>query len=130
MRRPKQVSAETEESAMKRAAILGALVILAGAGSVRAQYPVPQQVSYAMNAAERANLQLGHDWWRDIMQGGNVDIASHYMPADFISRNPNIAPGRDAFLDVLKKHPDLLQNRKMTVPEVQFAKNDYVFMMW
>jgi predicted SnoaL-like aldol condensation-catalyzing enzyme len=95
-----------------------------------AQYPVPQQTSYAMNAEERANLDLVHDWWRDIMNGQNLDIAAHYMPVDFISRNPNIAAGRDALVERLRSRPDLLQNRGQTVPEVEFADGDYVFLMW
>jgi predicted SnoaL-like aldol condensation-catalyzing enzyme len=108
-----------------------ALAVAVSAGSVQAQYLVPRQTSYAMTAAERANLQLVHDWWRDIMLGGNLDIASHYMPADFISRNPNVAAGRDAFIDVLRTRPSLLQNQgQRGEPEVQFAKNDYVFLMW
>jgi hypothetical protein len=37
-----------------------------------------QQTSYAMNQAERFNLRLVHDFWRDIMLGGNLDIASHW----------------------------------------------------
>ena len=77
-----------------------------------------------MNEAERANLQIVRDWWRDIMQGNNVDIASHYMPADFISRNPNVpAAGRDAFVQVVRKSPHLLQNYGMRDPEVVFAKS-------
>ena len=115
---------------MKRILLLAALAAMAGAGSSAAQYPVPQQTSYAMNAAERTNLQLVHDWWRDIMRGANRDIATHYMPADFISRNPNVGSGRDAFMQVLKTSPQLLQNQQQRVPEVQFAKNEYVFLMW
>ena len=115
---------------MQRVLILAVLIGLVGTGSTSAQYPVPQQTSYAMNAAEKANLQLVHDWWRDIMQGGNLDIASHYMPANFVSWNPNIASGRDALIQVLRTRPALLQNHGQRVPEVQFAKNEYVFLMW
>jgi predicted SnoaL-like aldol condensation-catalyzing enzyme len=115
---------------MKKALICGALALLVGVGSASAQYPVPQQTSYAMNADERANLQLVKDWWRDIMEGGNLDIATHYMPADFVSWNPNIGAGRDAFVQTLQTRSDLLQNRGQGVPEVQFAKNEYVFLMW
>ena len=119
---------------MKRLLVLAAFVLLAVPTSqAHAQYAVPQQTSFAMNAAERANLQLVHDWWRDIMQRGNLDIASHYMPADFISRNPNLAAGRDALVQVLRTRPSLLQNydkQRAGTPEVEFAKNDYVFLMW
>src|SRR5262245_56289845 len=116
---------------MKKIVLLAALVVMA-ATSLSAQYPVPQKVSYAMNATERANLQLVHDFWRDIMLGGNLDVASHYMPANFISRNPNIAEGRDAFVQALRTNPRLFQNttQRAVTPEVEFARNEYVFLMW
>jgi len=116
---------------MRKTLILATLIVSAIAGSTSAQYAVPQQTSYAMNAAERANLLLVHDWWRDIMRGANRDIATHYMPANFISRNPNVAEGREPFMQALKTRPDLLQNQRVSgAPEVQFAKNEYVFLMW
>lgn len=115
---------------MKKTLMLAVLVVFAGVGSAFAQYHVPRQTSYAMNAEERANLQLVHDWWRDIMQGGNLDIASHYMPVDFVSRNPNVPAGRDGFVQALRTRPMLLQNRGQMVPEVEFARNEYVFLMW
>ncbi|MGE0446721.1 MAG: ester cyclase [Vicinamibacterales bacterium] len=114
---------------MKRA--LFATLLLVGTSPAFAQYAVPQQTSYAMNPAERQNLQLVHDWWRDIMLRGNLDIASHYMPENFMSRNPNVAAGREAFVQALKTAPHLLQNSSLRgAPEVEFAKNEYVFLMW
>jgi predicted SnoaL-like aldol condensation-catalyzing enzyme len=117
---------------MKRVLILTALAVSIGVGSLSAQYQVPQQTSYAMNQAERFNLQLVHDFWRDIMLGGNLDIATHYMPANFISRNPNVAEGRDAFVKALRTQPRVFQNttQRAITPEVEFAKNEYVFLMW
>lgn len=116
---------------MTSAVIRVAVFVAVSASPALAQYQVPQQTSYAMNPAERANLQLVHDWWRDIMLGANRDIASHYMPADFVSRNPNVAAGRDAFVQVLKTRPALLQNHDQRgAPEVEFARNEYVFLMW
>jgi len=112
--------------------VMALLVLAFGVVPASAQYRVPQQTSYAMNVAEKANLQIAHDFWRDIMLGGNLDIASHYMPADFISRNPNVAAGRDAFVKALRETPHLFQNtnQRAGTPEVEFAKNDYVFFMW
>ena len=117
---------------MKKTFIAALAFIACSAAFVSAQYRVPQQTSYAMSVAEKANLQLAHDFWRDIMLGGNLDIASHYMPADFISRNPNVAAGREAFVKALRERPALFQNtsQRAGTPEVEFAKNDYVFFMW
>ena len=74
---------------MKRIILL--LVFTIFSATAFAQYPVPQQsATLAMNGQERANLEFVEAFWRDIVNGGNLDIATHYMPADFISRNPNI----------------------------------------
>ena len=118
---------------MKKAVIFAALVaVIAGVNAVSAHYPTPQQQSFAMNAAERANLQLVHDFWRDIMHGQNRDIASHYMPANFVSWNPNVGAGRDAFVQTLGSRSDLVQNAALPMDhiEVQFADGPYVFLMW
>lgn len=69
---------------MKRIILL--LVFSVFSAAVFAQYPIPQQSpSMAMNAEERANLEFAHDFWRDIVNGGNLDIATHYIPDGFIS---------------------------------------------
>ncbi|MAM71525.1 MAG: hypothetical protein CMP91_10320 [Gammaproteobacteria bacterium] len=107
--------------------IISFLVVSATAA---AQYPVPQQTSTGMNTQERANVQFALEFVRDILNRGNLDIASHYMPEDFTSWNPNIGHGRDAFVDALRNHPQLIQNWDATVPEVIFGKNEYVFIMW
>jgi predicted SnoaL-like aldol condensation-catalyzing enzyme len=118
---------------MKKALILAAMVAIAGMTTLSAHFRTPQQVSYAMNGQERANLALVHDFWRDVMQRDNLDIAPHYMPEDFVSWNPNVAAGRDAFVDTLRTRPDLIQNalvEGMDHAEVQFADGPYVFIMW
>ena len=118
---------------MKKAVIFVALVaVVAGVSAVSAHYPTPQQQSFAMNGQERANLQLVHDFWRDVMHGQNRDIASHYMPANFVSWNPNVGAGRDAFVQTLVRRSDLVQNAALPMDhiEVQFANGPYVFLMW
>ena len=114
---------------MKRIILL--IVFTAFSAVAFAQYPVPQQgPTLAMNGQERANLEFVQAFWRDIINGGNLDIATHYMPADFISRNPNIPAGRDAFINTLRSNPELLQNRGLSTPEVIISQNEYVFFMW
>ena len=118
---------------MKKAVIVAAVVAMAGMTTLSAHFRTPQQVSYAMNGQERANLELVHDFWRDVMMRGNLDIAPHYMPEDFVSWNPNVAAGRDAFVQTLRTRPDLVQNaliEGMDHVEVQFADGPYVFLMW
>jgi predicted SnoaL-like aldol condensation-catalyzing enzyme len=55
------------------------------------------------------------------------------MPEDFLSWNPNVAAGRDAFVQTLRTRPDLIQNalvEDLDHAEVQFADGPYVFIMW
>jgi predicted SnoaL-like aldol condensation-catalyzing enzyme len=118
---------------MKKVAIFAAVLAVAGMTTLSAHFRTPQQVSTAMNGQERANLQLVHDFWRDIMQGGNLDIAASYMPENFVSWNPNVGAGRDAFVQTLRTRPDLVQNaliEGMDHAEVTFADGPYVFIMW
>ncbi len=113
---------------MKKVLLLISLLLVSVTAA--AQYPVPQQVSTGMNEQERANVAFALDFVRDILNRGNLDIASHYMPEDFNSWNPNVGLGRDAFVDTLRNNPMLIQNWDATVPEVIFGKNEYVWIMW
>jgi predicted SnoaL-like aldol condensation-catalyzing enzyme len=100
---------------MKRIILL--IVFSVFSVSALAQYPVPQQSpTLAMNEQERANLEFVEAFWRDIVNGGNLDIATHYM--------------RDAFIETLRTNPSLVQNRGLTTPEVILAQDEYVFFMW
>ena len=105
---------------MKKIILLFSFLIVSIAAS--AQYSVPQQTSTAMNGDERANLAFAHDFVRDILNAGNLDIATHYMSEDFISHNPNVAGSRDSFIEALRTNPLLIQNVGQTTPEVQFSK--------
>lgn len=113
---------------MKNIILLFCFILFSAVAS--AQYAVPQQTSTAMNGDERANLAFAHDFLRDILNRGNLDIATHYMSEDFISHNPNVAGSRESFVEALQSNPLLIQNVGQTTPEVQFAKNEYVFFMW
>jgi predicted SnoaL-like aldol condensation-catalyzing enzyme len=119
---------------MKKVVIFAALVaVMVTVSSMSAHFRTPQQVSYAMNGQERANLELVHDFWRDVMMRGNLDIAAAYMPENFVSWNPNVGAGRDAFVQTLSTRSDLIQNalvEGMDHVEVQFADGPYVFLMW
>jgi len=50
-----------------------------------------------------ANKQLVFDMWRALVQGGRTDLAPKYIREDYIQHNPNVASGRDAFVEYIKK---------------------------
>jgi predicted SnoaL-like aldol condensation-catalyzing enzyme len=83
-----------------------------------------------MTKQEQANLKLALDWWHDVVQGKKPDSASKYMPDTFISRNPNVETGRDAFVKAITATPQFFQSRSASTPSVMFAKGDYVALIW
>jgi len=89
-----------------------------------------QLQSKTLSRQEQANVKLALDWWHDIVQGKKLGAAEKYMPADFVSRNSNIAAGRDAFVKAVTDTPAALPNRNLAKPAVIVAKGDYVALVW
>ncbi|HKJ42254.1 MAG TPA: nuclear transport factor 2 family protein [Sunxiuqinia sp.] len=46
-----------------------------------------------------ANKKLVFDFWREVFQAHNMDLAPKYMAEDYIQHNPNVATGRQPFMD-------------------------------
>src|SRR5262245_19761554 len=60
--------------------------------------PTAVQTSPAMTEQERRNLAFVLDWWREVIQGGHMDLSSKYQADDYIQHNPNVPTGRAAFV--------------------------------
>ena len=45
-----------------------------------------------------ANKKLVFDFWREVIDAGQLDKAATYLTEDYIQHNPNIADGRAAFV--------------------------------
>jgi predicted SnoaL-like aldol condensation-catalyzing enzyme len=45
-----------------------------------------------------ANKRLVFDWWREVLAAAHVEVAEKYMHTDYIQHNPNIATGREGFV--------------------------------
>ncbi len=106
----------------------GAALLFALSGPAFAQ-------SKNMTAQEQANLKLVTDWWREVLQAGHLDLAPKYMAEDYIQHNPNISTGRDAFVKFFAgisagRPPRDIQPTLANPPVVQFAKGDYVALIW
>lgn len=46
-----------------------------------------------------ANKKLVFDFWREVFQARNMDLAPEYMAEDYIQHNPNVPSGREAFVN-------------------------------
>jgi predicted SnoaL-like aldol condensation-catalyzing enzyme len=49
------------------------------------------------------NKRLVYDFWREVFEGGHLDLAPKYMAETYIQHNPNVATGRAAFVDFFSK---------------------------
>jgi len=46
-----------------------------------------------------ANKRLVFDFWREVFQARNMELAPQYMAEDYIQHNPTVATGRQPFMD-------------------------------
>jgi predicted SnoaL-like aldol condensation-catalyzing enzyme len=108
-----------------RRALLTLVLLMGGLGAAGAQT--------VMTAQEQANLKLVLDWWRECIEGRHLDLTSNYQSDDYIQHNINVPTGREGFVSFFKRMgepvnpiPDKLSNP----PVVQFAKGDFVLLVW
>ena len=66
------------------AAALSGLLAASVALAASINPPTKPQTSPAMNAKEKANLDMVLDWWRVVIENGHVDDTVKYQAADYI----------------------------------------------
>ena len=86
---------------------VGVLLSLCGTLSY-AQEPVIANKDHAKMLASSdpklaANKKLVYDFWREVFEGGHLDLAPKYLTESYIQHNPNVATGRKAFVDFFSK---------------------------
>lgn len=69
------------------------------AGSAVVATPAAQQAQWLQSADPQlaANKKLVFDFWREVLEAGQMDKAAVYLSDDYIQHNPNIGDGRAAF---------------------------------
>jgi predicted SnoaL-like aldol condensation-catalyzing enzyme len=86
-----------------------------------------------MNTAERANLRLTLDWWREVIEARHLELVPKYQAESYIQHNPNISTGRAGFLAAFAKDNapvDPIPSRLKNPPALAAARGDYVWMMF
>ena len=73
-----------------------------------AQVPVQantnhEQLLSGTDARLAANKRLVYDFWREVFEGGHMELADKYMAESYIQHNPNVATGRAAFVNFFSK---------------------------
>jgi len=88
-------------------AVFFASLILFAATSI-AQLPV-QPLSDQKTLLQSSDPKLAqkkkllYDFWREVFEGGHLELADKYMAETYIQHNPNVATGRKAFVDFFSK---------------------------
>jgi predicted SnoaL-like aldol condensation-catalyzing enzyme len=68
-----------------------------------AQLPVQananhEQLLASPDAKLAANKRLVYDFWREVFEGGHMDLADKYLAETYMQHNPNVPTGRAAFV--------------------------------
>lgn len=49
------------------------------------------------------NKKVVYDFWREVLEGGHLELAEKYMKESYIQHNPNVPTGRQGFIDFFSK---------------------------
>jgi predicted SnoaL-like aldol condensation-catalyzing enzyme len=110
---------------MKRVAA-AVVLLIAGGAALTAQ-------SSTMTAKEQANLKFVLDWWRDVLQARHLDLTAKYQADNYIQHNINVPTGRAGFMEFfgrLGAPINPIPDKLASPPVVQFAKGDFVVLVW
>lgn len=91
-----------------RHAVTVLVVACLGLGPAQAQVPVvgnPDHESMlaSRDAALAANKRLVYDFWREVFEAGQMDLATKYMAEGYIQHNPMVPTGRAAFIEFFSR---------------------------
>lgn len=62
-----------------------------------------------------ANKRLVFDFWREVFEGGHMELAERYLSDEYIQHNPNVQSGRRAFVDFFSK----IKKPQTILPSIQ-----------
>ena len=93
---------------MKPLTKLFLILAVACAFQVQAQVPVQanldqEQLLASADARIAANKRLVYDFWREVFEGGHMELAGKYMAESYVQHNPNVPTGRAAFVEFFSK---------------------------
>src|SRR5437762_14110396 len=89
-----------------------------------------EQMLAAADPRLAANKRLVYDFWREVFEGGHMELAEKYMAESYIQHNPTVPTGRVAFVDFFSKFakPKPIE-AKIKAPLVSIvAEGDYVVL--
>ena len=87
---------------------LAIALLLVAAPTLQAQMPVlaspnQEQMLAGSDVKAVANKRMVYDFWREVFEGGHMELAEKYMAESYIQHNPNVPTGRAAFVEFFSK---------------------------
>lgn len=78
------------------------------ANNIFAQLPVVPLASQktllqSSNPKLAANKKLVYDCWREILEGGHLELVDKYLAETYMQHNPNVATGKKGFVELFSK---------------------------
>jgi len=106
-------------------ALLASCVFASGAA--QAQVPVQASLNHEEFLASAdprlaANKRLVYDFYREVFEGGHMELAEKYLAESYIQHNPTVPTGRAGFVEFFAKFakPKAIE-AKMTGPVVSIV---------
>lgn len=92
---------------LKRSVLAAVLAITSCLG--HAQVPVvatsnPDTVTASTDAKLARNKKLVSDFWREVVDAGNIDSVDKYVSENYIQHNPNVPTGRRALVEQIARN--------------------------
>ncbi len=113
--------------------IWSAGLLMAAACSAESINPPTNPQTAPMTGAEKKNLDMVLNWWREVLDGGHLELAPKYQAEDYIQHNPNVPTGRAGFVEFFGKFAKPKNPIPATLgnpPVVKGAKGDYVWLIF
>lgn len=91
-------------TSLPKLVLAGALALI---GAAQAQVPVTPAADHAPLLASpdsrlAANKRLVYDFWREVLEAGQLERAEHYLRDDYIQHNPSVPTGRAGFVEFFR----------------------------
>jgi predicted SnoaL-like aldol condensation-catalyzing enzyme len=134
MKKSTSVLTMTLTRTLTMTALLAAMALPVQAGTpVTAIAPASQQqLLQSADPQLAANKKLVFDFWREVIDAGQLDKAATYLTEGYIQHNPNIADGRAAFVAYFAQFskPSQVQSQ-ISLPLVNIiAEGPYVTLVF
>ena len=112
-------------------------VMLLLSGTALAQVPVapnPDHEAMLRHADPKlaANKRFVYDFWREVFEAAQMELAPKYMTEGYIQHNPRVPTGRQAFIDFFSKvrKPSPIEPRVKAPLVAMLADGDLVTMVF